>query len=124
GEIGDDMVRPVRIALAVLRHILASAGHDAPAFPAEAHDRCITYAAAGAGEHDGLAIGVSRHAASLAEARASASIRRARAQRTDTTLKVRVTPSCSAMETYLPGRKAWESKRKPGSSPTGSAAMS
>ena len=55
GEIGGDVVRPVGIALAFGRHVLARGGDDAPAGLAEAAHRGVADAAAGAGEEEGLA---------------------------------------------------------------------
>src|SRR6185312_12013285 len=53
-QIDRDVVSPVRIVFAFFRDRIAAAGYDAPAFLAEALDRGVADAAAGAGEDDGF----------------------------------------------------------------------
>src|SRR5260221_2835258 len=61
GEINGDMMCPVRITLAILRHHIAAAGDDAPAFLAEALYRGMAYPAAGTVQDHRLLIGGLRH---------------------------------------------------------------
>jgi hypothetical protein len=54
-EIGGDVMGPVGIGLALFRNGFARAGHDAPAFGAEALHGRMADAAAGTGQDHGLA---------------------------------------------------------------------
>ncbi len=65
-KVGRDVVRPVGIALAFGRHVLARGGDDVPAGGAEALHRRMADAAACAGEEQGFARG-SGHGGSLRE---------------------------------------------------------
>ena len=56
GEVRREMMRPVGIALALGRHVLARGGDDAPAGLAEAPHRGMADAAARAGEEQGLVV--------------------------------------------------------------------
>lgn len=55
GEVGGDVMNPVRVAQAVRGHVFARAGDDLSAFVAEPLHRRIADAAAGAGQHQPLA---------------------------------------------------------------------